>query len=299
MIVRTLQTALLVLLTGSWAYGSSDTELRPLVLDAEGAEESFEPERLSLGPGGEVFILDRRQAVLMRIDPENGRRLWQIDGSESGSPFVDPAYISRTDGFFIYLTDRGTRKVWRIDYRGELRGTLDLPFATDPVLLELVAGRQLAVYDRAASRVFLLDDSGRLLWDFAPGGGRRSGEPLDIAVSMDGKQMYLLWPGGGQITAVDIFGRTASDLSLELKDFTPRRIETVPATRGRQWLCLTDRDDRLVLIESTTRAVRELKGPGLTRVWDIVSAGRSALGKIFALDGSPPRLVEIDLEKGK
>ena len=82
-------------------YAESEDSLQPLPLDFGGSAEAIEPERLSVGPGGEIFILDRAQAVLARFSAETGSLLWQIDGSESGQPFLDPSYISRPDGFFI------------------------------------------------------------------------------------------------------------------------------------------------------------------------------------------------------
>jgi len=78
----------------------------------------------------------------------------------------------------------------------------------------------------------LLDDSGRPLWSFAAGGGRTAAEPEDIAVSADGTKLYLLWPEGSQITAVDIFGRTVHELSFAVQDFIPRRIAAVADAGG-------------------------------------------------------------------
>ncbi|MBN2288418.1 MAG: PQQ-binding-like beta-propeller repeat protein [Candidatus Glassbacteria bacterium] len=293
---RTLKMTLPVLLLAGCAYAAGAGGPWTLGLDFSGFVEAAAPERLSVGPGGEVFILDRTNAVLSRVSPETGKALWQIDGSESGRPFVDPAFLSRGDGFFVYLTDRGSRRIWRIDYRGELRGSIDLPFAEDPVLLELVAGSQLAVYDRSTARVHLLDDSGRPLWSFAAGGGRRAAEPVDIAVSADEARLYLLWPGGKSLTEVDIFGRTAREIGLEFENFTPARV-TAAAAGGSEWLCLTDRRSRLLMLETATRAWSELQ-TGLSPVWDIC-APASRPGTVYLLAGSPAVLKAIDLEQGK
>ena len=115
MLVRAIKITICALVPASLAYAETGDSLRLLQLDFGGSVEAVEPERLAVGPGGEIFILDRARAVLTRILPETGKLLWQIDGSESGQPFVDPAYLSRPDGFFIYLTDRGSRRIWRID----------------------------------------------------------------------------------------------------------------------------------------------------------------------------------------
>jgi PQQ-like domain len=297
MTVRIIKITLYTLVFAALAYAEAIDSLSALKLDFGDTEDTSEPERLTVGPGGEIFILDRTLAVLARVCPETGKPLWRIDGSESGRTFLDPSYLSHADGFFIYLTDRGSRLIWRIDYRGEVRGSIDLSFADDPLLLELVAGNQMAVYDRATAEVHLLDDSGRRLWSFAAGTGRRSGEPQDIAVSADGSRLYILWSGGGGVTAVDIFGRAAHELGFRVESFTPRRIATVAMSDRNEWLCLTDRRQRLVLLETTTGAVQEA-APVPSPVWDI-SASDGKPGVIYLLAGSPPALVEIDLERVK
>ncbi len=292
---RAIKITLCALILAGAAYGEAGESRRILALDLGGPGEAAEPERLSIGSGSEIFILDRARALLIRVCPETGRALWEIDGTESGQPFVDPVYLSRPDGFFIYLTDRGSRRIWRVDYRGEVRGSIDLPFAADPVMLELVAGSQMAVFDRATAQVHLLDDSGRPLWSFAAGGGRKAAEPEDIAVSADGTRLYLLWPQGGGITAVDIFGRTAHEITCGVRDFIPRRIAAVAAADRTEWLCLTDRLRRVILLDSAGGAVRE-QTPGISPVLDIGSAV-SRPGVIYLLAGVPPELMVIDLEK--
>jgi len=164
-------------------------------------------------------------------------------------------------------------------------------------MLELVTGSQLAVFDRASARVHILDDSGRPLWSFAAGGGRKAAEPTDIAVSADGARLYLLWPEGQGITVADIFGRTASELSFSLENFLPARIAAAATADGAEWLCLTDRRSRLILLEIATQELREPAG-GLTRIWDIRSAGGRP-GVIYLLAGRPPALAVINLEKEK
>ncbi len=170
---------------------------------------------LSRGDRGELFVLVRDEARLLRIDPSSGQVLWQIDGSEAGEAFIDPAWISRPDGFFVYLTDRGTRKVWRVDYRGELRGAVDLSFASDPRLLELSAGGQMIVYDRASGLVHLLDDSGQPLWNFPPGEGRTSAEPSAICVGPGGQRLFLLWSEQPRLTVVSLSGRGRRRVNLD------------------------------------------------------------------------------------
>ncbi|MBW7996842.1 MAG: hypothetical protein FVQ81_09825 [Candidatus Glassbacteria bacterium] len=170
---------------------------------------------ISAGDDGSLFVLDRGQALLGRIDPSTGRTLWKIDGSETGQTFIDPAWLSRPDGFYVYLTDRGTRRVWRVDYRGELRGAIELSFAVDPVILELAAGGQFVVYDRASGLIHLLDDSGQPLWSFPPGEGRTSAEPLRIALGPSGQRLYLLWRDTPHLTVVTLFGRRSRSVSVD------------------------------------------------------------------------------------
>jgi len=182
----------------------------------------FSPTRLSLGMDGAIFVLDRAHAQVYRFSPEDGSQIWRIDGTEGGEAFVDPVYLSRGDGFYLYLTDRGSRKVWRIDYRGEIRGSLDLPFAMDPMFFELAAGRQMVLYDRTTALVHLLDDSGRSLFSFTPGGGGKAAEPVDFAVTLDGRSLFILWPGNGGVSSSDLFGRKSFD-PLEIPAWTVNR----------------------------------------------------------------------------
>ncbi|HUU27251.1 MAG TPA: hypothetical protein VM123_05525 [archaeon] len=269
---------------------------RRISLSLDGPEPPGGPYRLAVDSQGSLFVLDRGRALLYRLQPETGKVIWRIDGSESGRRFIDPAYISQPDGFFIYLTDRGSRLVWRIDYRGEIRGSLDLPFAADPVLLELAAGRQLVVYDRAGGLIHLLDDSGRPLWSFPAGGGRKTSEPADISVSADGSTLYLLWPEGLQITTVDIFGRTASTIQLNAEDFLPRRIAAVAGTRKTNILCLTGARGPVVSLDPLTQTAQKLPD-GYELIWDIGSVpGKPDL--LYLLVGPEAALIEIKLETG-
>jgi len=201
---RLMITVIFLALLGLVPAFAGNTEL-PLL--PSGGVESFTPWRLAVGGGGEVFVLDRAHARLHRFSPQDGRELWRTDGTEGGEAFIDPSFLSRPDGFYIYLTDRGSRKVWRIDYRGEIRGSLELPFAADPVFFDLAAGRQFVLYDRASGLVHLLDDSGRSLFSFQPGGPGVASEPLDMALDAEGKQVFFLWPGNGGVSATSLTGQ--------------------------------------------------------------------------------------------
>ena len=255
------------------------------------------PYCLSVGGRGELFILDRGSALLYRISPADGAVLWRIDGSESGEPFLDPASLSRPDGFFINLTDRGSRKVWRIDYRGEVRGSLDLSFAADPVMLELTGGSQMVLYDRAASRLYLLDDSGRPLWSFPAGAGRNTAEPRDMSVSADGGTLYLLWADPPGITAVNLFGRNSSEIPLELTGARPAFLAASADSSGRHLLCLADPGGPLFTLNPLSGALSGLP-LDCGRVWDIRAVPGNP-GKICILSGPEPSVLEIELEMGE
>ncbi|MFH1070937.1 MAG: hypothetical protein V1794_15065, partial [Candidatus Glassbacteria bacterium] len=116
--IRLLMTAISILLPVHSSLSAAAFAVIGKVVLETGSTSG--PWRLSVGPEGAVFVLDRGTAQLYRVDPASGKAIWRTDGSESGEPFVDPVWISRPDGFFIFLTDRGLRRVWKIDYRGEL-----------------------------------------------------------------------------------------------------------------------------------------------------------------------------------
>ncbi|MEA1996724.1 MAG: hypothetical protein U9N45_03765 [Gemmatimonadota bacterium] len=281
----------------SWAEKGAGFPPDGLALSVDGSEGlSSGPYRLSIGPNGAVFVLDRGSAVLYRFSPETGEVIWSIDGSESGERFIDPAYLSRPDGFFIYLTDRGRRLVWRIDYRGEIRGSLDLAFARDPVLLELISGSQLVVYDRDRALIHILDDSGRGLWSFAPGAGRKTAEPVDLCVSSDGSKLYLLWPEGDSMSAVDLFGRSCSTIQAVGLMFTPQAVVCTGDQDGEALCLAAGRKGPVVFLDPMAGAMwkstREFEF-----IWDSACTPAEP-GVIYILVGPEPALVKIKLERG-
>ncbi|MFH1068996.1 MAG: hypothetical protein V1794_05175, partial [Candidatus Glassbacteria bacterium] len=217
--------------------------------------------------------------------------IWRTDGSESGEPFVDPVWISRPDGFFIFLTDRGLRRVWKIDYRGELRGSIDLPFAADPVSLELAQGGQMALYDRAASLVWLLDDSGRPLWSFAPGEGRKSAEPAAVSLSPDGDRLYFLWRPEGEVTSLSLFGKRSQFRVTTLPAKETARFAAA-SVAGRELFCCLAADGPLLFDPLSGKSSRiEIEdGP----VWDVRAAGSG----LYLLAGKPLTLWLVKLENG-
>jgi len=293
--IKCFSFLLAVLLCAGSAHSKGDSQPK-LVLQIEEQESFGGPYSLSVGSSGELFLLDRGQATLYRISPLTGEVIWRIDGSESGEAFIDPAYLSRPDGFFIYLTDRGSRKVWRIDYRGELRGSIDLAFAVDPVFLELISGRQMVVYDRASSLIHLLDDSGRALWSFPPGGGRTTQEPADIAVSPAGRTLYILWRDEPQITEVDIFGRTFSTIQMELPGFSPSVLAFVAVGREAGMLWLADREGVIMGVDPLDGQLKQ-RLEKFEVIWDIAAAPELA-GVLYLLVGPEVALTEIKLETG-
>lgn len=269
---------------------SRGAEIVELVLRPAQESGQFTPTRFSLGPEGEIFVLDRAQSQLCRFSPVDGSLLWSIDGSEGGEAFVDPVHLSRGDGFFVYLTDRGRRKVWRIDYRGEIRGSLDLPFAADPVFFEPAAGRQFVMYDRAAALAHLLDDSGRSLFSFPPGGVGNAGEPLDLTVSRDGRLLYVLRAGDGGVSVTDIFGRSARRPDLDGLDSEPLRL-VAGGGLDDGFAVLTRKGTLYRALGGQTPAVRDLSP---TVAIDLTVGPE---GRLYLLADNPPRIIIVDQER--
>ena len=211
------------------------------------------------GDDGSLFVLDRSSSTLCRINPAGGTPLWHVDGSETGNEFIDPAWLSRPDGFYVFLTDRGSRRVWRVDYRGELRGAVELSFATDPVLLEIASGGQLLVYDRATGLLHLLDDSGRQLWGFPPGEGRTSAEPLKITVGPSGERVYLLWRDAPQLTVVGLSGQSSRRVDIP-GGLRANVISMAVAGKGDDSiLALVTADNKLLRLDTWSGALREIE----------------------------------------
>ncbi|MCE5273295.1 hypothetical protein LLH00_18610 [bacterium] len=281
---RLLVTMTFLALLGSVPGFTARVEL-PL-LPAGGAE-SFTPWRLAVGGSGEVFVLDREHARLHKFSPRDGREMWRTDGTESGEAFIDPSFLSRPDGFYLYLTDRGNRKVWRIDYRGEIRGSLDLPFATDPIFFDLAAGRQFVVYDRASGLVHLLDDSGRSLFSFPPGGPEVAAEPLDMALDAEGKQVFFLWPGSGGISSNSLSGQKGLALALSGEHAEPVRLSLcygaplILTRDGRRYVVGPSASGWMSNADTTDTDLRD----NLRDILNVPGAG------FYSLMDNPPRLV--------
>ncbi len=285
--MRTLITILL--LSAATALAGQ----KPLQLDPGGEHCTGNNLAFSLDAGGSLFVLARDNASLLRIDPSSGRVLWRIDGSEAGEAFIDPSWISRPDGFFVYLTDRGTRKVWRVDYRGELRGAVDLPFATDPLLLELAAGGQMVLYDRASALIHLLDDSGQSLWSFPPGEGRTSAEPSAIALGPQGQRLFFLWSEQPRLTSVNLFGRGNRRVELE-KSLPDNPLAMTAAGSGElPVLALIGTDGTIYRLDAWSGEVKKL-AHAIENPLDI----RGDKNGFSVLSGQGPTLHRIELEGG-
>ena len=269
---------------------TGQTPLRLSIGDNSLAGEQFS---FSRGEGGDLFVLAHESASLLRIDPTAGRVLWRIDGSEVGEAFIDPAWLSRPDGFFVYLTDRGTRKVWRVDYRGELRGAVDLPFAADPLLLELAAGGQMVLYDRASALIHLLDDSGQSLWSFPPGEGRTSAEPSAITLGPLGQRLFFLWNEQPRLTVVNLFGRGGRRVQL---DGAPQDKPLAIAAAGGSELpvlALIGSDNIIYRLDIWTGKVEKL-ADYIENPIDI----RGDRSGFSVLSGEGPAVYRIELEGG-
>jgi hypothetical protein len=271
--------ACLMAFNPGWIFNNSNE----LTLFPSGGKEDFSPFRLSVGPQGEIFVLDRVNARLHRFSPRDGREMWRTDGSESGEAFIDPAFLSRPDGFFIYLTDRGSRKVWRIDYRGEIRGSLDLPFAADPVFFELASGHRFVLYDRAGGLVHLLDDSGRSLFSFPPDSPGNAAEPVDMALDGEGKEVFFLWPGNGGISTNSLSGQKGFGLEFTGEHAEPEQLvlldvfPMILARDGRRYLAGSNYGNWINSNDNTDTSLRDIcYVPGLT---------------VYSLKDNPPRLV--------
>ncbi len=286
MLMIILSLPALILAAATTLCGQAPVRLR---LD----RQSYSPGRLSFSRDerGSLFVLDRENARLLRFDPSSGRMLWQIDGSEAGEAFIDPAWLSRPDGFFVYLTDLGTRRVWRVDYRGELRGAVDLRFVADPRMLELTAGGQMVVYDRASGLIHLLDDSGRPLWSFPPGEGRTSAEPGVICVGPQGQRLFLLWSGQPRLTVVSLFGHGSRRIDVD--GALPAKLLAAAAAGSGELpvLALIGSDGALYRLDAWSGAVEKLAS-GIEHPLDI----RGDPSGFSVLSGKGPSVHRIELE---
>ena len=258
-----------------------------------------EPYRLSFAGDRKAVILDRALAQIVCVDLDTGEEQWRIDGSESGEAFIDPAFLSRSDGFYFYLTDYGSRAVWRVDVEGEIRGRVELSMASDPLFLELGRGGNFVLYDRADGTVHLLDDSARPLWSFDAGVGGQAGEPLDLACSQSGDTIYLLRKGksGLIVSVIDIYGNRAREIKVDAEsenEVQSARVEEISAPNSDIPVSLA------LLINNAELYVLDIHGqkietvtPGNDSIQDIFSGGKC----LYILTGNPPAIERFRFER--
>ena len=260
------------------------------------------PDRFILLSERDAVILDREMARLVCVDLGTGEEKWRVDGSESGEAFIDPVVLSRSDGFYFYLTDYGSRKVWRVDVDGDIRGQLDLSMAVDPLFFELARGGEFLLYDRADGTVHLLDDSAQPLWSFDSGVGGGVGEPLDFACSKAGDTIYLLRKAksGLSVSVIDIFGKRARDIEVSLEsegEIQSARVEEVTLEDdGNQIaLVLLINHEKLFLLDMYGQKIENIT-PGQNSIQDIFFSD-NFLNCLYILTGNPPAVERLRFER--
>ena len=208
-------------------------------LDSVGAAAQFKiPLGLAIGPGRRVYVADRGNHAIRRIDPD-GRVTTVagapypgfIDGPDSVARFREPAGIAVGADGVVYVADLGNSVIRKISvsgfvstlagipgesgYRDGLPGTL-----SEPVALTLSPGdTALYVVDRvtnmvrrvstATGEITTIAGSGSVLHLNGPGPGAGFNQPYGLALGPDG-WIYVSDSGNHAIRAVAPGGYTTT-----------------------------------------------------------------------------------------
>ncbi|HET6443540.1 MAG TPA: hypothetical protein VFI27_03085 [candidate division Zixibacteria bacterium] len=78
-----------------------------------------------VGPRGVICCIDQKRKIVTKLWPD-GRLMYEIGANGAHSnfkdlkPFIDPVYIAQDNCSRIYVFDRGSGRIYRFNYHGEL-----------------------------------------------------------------------------------------------------------------------------------------------------------------------------------
>jgi len=110
------------------------------VADGQGLGIVFEPGDIFVRPRGSevlyLYVADTGKDLVQRLrveDDNNGESLpsLPIDGSDSGTPIILPPDTGADDQGFIYVVDRGNRRVLRYDELGQYQQKVNIELDLD------------------------------------------------------------------------------------------------------------------------------------------------------------------------
>jgi hypothetical protein len=158
--------------------------------------------RIELGPGNELYLLDRLQGHILQLD-DNLQVVRTFQGPSGGRGFTD--FKLRQGGLWALDGLAGTVHVFSLAGRVERTIVLEKNRLQFPVSLEVDGGGRLYLLDRHAGRIGVFDPQGRFQYAFLRRGKGR-GElwyPAQIRFDWQGR-LCVVDEGNGK---VEVYGR--------------------------------------------------------------------------------------------
>jgi DNA-binding beta-propeller fold protein YncE len=160
-----------------------------------GAPPGGELAFMAVDPSGNLLVSDSKRHTLMRFDP-TGHLLSEWGPSLGLVTLDEPAGVA-AQGDSIYVVDRGTPRIFRLDSAGRLQATISLEslgtyglngLAVDP-------GGNIYAADTGRNRILIFAPSGQLLRQVGHGGSDLGGltQPMMVAFGPDGSFYVADW----------------------------------------------------------------------------------------------------------
>jgi len=148
---------------------------------------------MAVEPSGNFVVSDSRRHTVMRFDP-SGQLLSEWGPRFGEMTLAEPAGVA-AQGDNVYVLDRGTPRIFRLDTAGRLQATLTLESLGTYGLNGLAADLSGNLYaaDTGRNRILVLSPTGQLIREVGHGGSDLGGltQPWMIAFA----------PGGGFFVA--------------------------------------------------------------------------------------------------
>lgn len=173
---------------------TSDVILRPGGGAPPGSELGF----MAVEPSGNLVVSDQRRDTVMRFDP-SGHLLTEWGPRLGDFTLAQPAGVA-VAGETIYVLDRGTPRIFRLDGSGRALGSIDLqPLGTYGLNgLAVDAGGALYAADTGRNRILVLSPTGDLLRQVGRGGADLGAftQPMNVAFAPDASFFVADWENG-------------------------------------------------------------------------------------------------------
>ena len=150
---------------------------------------------MAVEPAGNLIVTDSKRHTVMRFD-ETGHLLAEWGPSFGNTQLAEPAGVA-VSGDSIYVIDRGTPRIFRLDSSGQLQGVFSLEALGTYGLngLAMDAAGNLYAADTGRNRILLLSPTGQLIKQLGHSGSDLGGftQPMMLAFGPDGSFFVADW----------------------------------------------------------------------------------------------------------